>query len=820
MKKYLLILMLLASASFCKLSAQQLNYQGIARNVNGVAMAFQEISLRLTIRDGSSTGISVYSETRLVRTNQFGLFTIVIGSPGASNVSGSFVTINWITGNKFLQVEIDPAGGSAFQLAGVSELQSVPYAYFAAAAYPVGLAGGDLRGSTYPDPIIAPKVVTNGKLADTSVSTIKIIDRNVTNIKIANPYIYFNDLPVQLGQGQYFIIDSLGSNFNILSYDSIHKFNIPSASATKRGLLKSNDWTYFNNKLNLSDTAAMLLGYTRVNRFLDTATALQARIQNKLNITDTIAMLIGYTRVNRFLDTATALQSRIQTKVNFADTANMLNNYLRKNFALLLQDTASAFSVRPLNNRFLDTAKALQIRIQTKEPLLGFTPINKADSLSGGYTTWVRTKKVVDSLGALKLNLSDTAAMLIGYTRENRFLDTARALQIRIQTKEPLLGFTPINKADSLSGGYTTWVRTKKVVDSLGALSNKWSIIGNSGLDSTINFLGTTENQPLRFKVNGTWAGELNPLSSNTSLGFGAAQNAVASTRNTAFGFLAMNQTASASGNKGEDNTAIGQGALASNISGDNNTALGQGALLTSTGTSNTAVGQAALNKITTDNNTAIGRSALELAAGIKSEYNTALGYIAGRHFGPTFTDLASTQTTLISKSVMLGSNTRTLTNNSQNEIVIGYDAVGNGSNTVQLGNASVAKVNTNGTMNAKKFIGNSAIPPISLLPGNYLGTGSVSPTIDGNDVAGYISFITGTGQTDIGDFINVTFSSAYINPPVVIIQPVINSGTRGLATSIYCLPSATSLNTFTISTGTVLTANTSYQIAYHVLGR
>ncbi|KAF0240213.1 MAG: collagen triple helix repeat domain-containing, partial [Chitinophagaceae bacterium] len=88
MKKYLLILMLLASVSFGKLSAQQLNYQGIARNANGVAMTFQEISLRLTIRDGSSTGISVYSETRLVRTNQFGLFTIVIGSPGASNISG------------------------------------------------------------------------------------------------------------------------------------------------------------------------------------------------------------------------------------------------------------------------------------------------------------------------------------------------------------------------------------------------------------------------------------------------------------------------------------------------------------------------------------------------------------------------------------------------------------------------------------------------------------------------------------------------------------------------------------------------------------
>jgi len=644
MKKYLLILILLASASIGKLSAQQLNYQGIARSANGVAMAFQEISLRLTIRDGSSTGISVYSETRLVRTNQFGLFTIVIGSPGASNISGSFVTINWITGNKYLQVEIDPAGGSAFQLAGVSQLQSVPYAYFAAAAYPVGLAGGDLRGSTYPDPIIAPKVVTNGKLADTSVSTIKIIDRNVTNIKIANPYIYFNDLPVQLGQGQYFIIDSLGNNFNILSYDSIHKFNIPSASATKRGLLKSNDWTYFNNKLNLSDTAAMLLPF-----------------------------------------------------VQYSDTANQMSGYLRKNYALLLQDTATAFGVRPLNNRFLDTARALHVRIQTKEPLLGFTPINKADSLSGGYTTWNRTKKVVDSLGTLKLNVNDTATMLIGYTRENRFLDTARALQIRIQTKEPLLGFTPINKADSLSGGYTTWDRTKKVIDSSGTL--KWSTTGNAGLTAGTNFLGTTDPVALQFKVNSSFAGQIQPdfVILNTSFGLGSnATTNTSGTQNSAFGAGAL-----ASNDAGDDNTAIGQGTLSNNTIGNNNTAVGQGALNLNIGSSNTAVGQAALNKIITNNNTAIGRSALEFAS--NGTENTAVGYFAGRNHGASFDDL--NRPTSITNSVMIGSNSRTKSITSDNEIVIGQAAVGNGSNTVQLGNSSITEVKTSGSINAKGAI-------------------------------------------------------------------------------------------------------------------
>lgn len=195
----IVVLILLAST---KLEAQQLNYQGIARNANGVALSLQQISLRLSIRDGSANGIIVYSETRSLRTNQFGLFTIVIGSSGASNVSGSFNAINWITGNKFLQVEIDPDGGSNFSNAGTSQLQSVPFAFFAAAAYPVGNAGGDLQGSTYPNPIIAPLTVTTDKIANTAITNEKIKDSTIANNKLQNSVITINNQPLPLGGAQ------------------------------------------------------------------------------------------------------------------------------------------------------------------------------------------------------------------------------------------------------------------------------------------------------------------------------------------------------------------------------------------------------------------------------------------------------------------------------------------------------------------------------------------------------------------------------------------------------------------------------------------
>jgi hypothetical protein len=50
-------------------------------------------------------------------------------------------------------------------------------------------------------------------------------------------------------QVQYFAVGTSGTNFNIASATDTHTFNLPSSSATNRGLLTSSDWTTFNNKV-------------------------------------------------------------------------------------------------------------------------------------------------------------------------------------------------------------------------------------------------------------------------------------------------------------------------------------------------------------------------------------------------------------------------------------------------------------------------------------------------------------------------------------------------------------------------------------------
>ncbi|OQP56571.1 beta strand repeat-containing protein [Niastella populi] len=150
-----------------------INYQGIARNPGGNALPFKNIKLRLTIHDGTPTGLTVYSETRSLSTNGFGLFNAGIGSAGGTDITGNMTTVNWGGGSKYLQVEIDPDGGSNFTNMGTSQLLSVPYALFAASASPGGNAGGDLTG-TFPNPTIGNGKVTGAKIAAATITADKL----------------------------------------------------------------------------------------------------------------------------------------------------------------------------------------------------------------------------------------------------------------------------------------------------------------------------------------------------------------------------------------------------------------------------------------------------------------------------------------------------------------------------------------------------------------------------------------------------------------------------------------------------------------------
>jgi len=130
--RHLFLISLFVLLTTLELSAQApkgINYQGVARDHEGKAIASKKISIRISILKNSADGDTEYKETHEVTTNTFGLFTLVIGQ-GQAN-TGSFDFISWAVGTKWLQIELDPNGSNSFQLIGSQQLMSVPYALYA-----------------------------------------------------------------------------------------------------------------------------------------------------------------------------------------------------------------------------------------------------------------------------------------------------------------------------------------------------------------------------------------------------------------------------------------------------------------------------------------------------------------------------------------------------------------------------------------------------------------------------------------------------------------------------------------------------------------
>jgi hypothetical protein len=166
----------------------------------------------------------------------------------------------------------------------------------------------------------------------------------------------------------------------------------------------------------------------------------------------------------------------------------------------------------------------------------------------------------------------------------------------------------------------------------------------------------------------------------NTANGFNSLYANTTGTYNTANGYNALRFNTT-----GGNNTANGFQALYSNTTGTNNTANGFYSLYSNTtGVNNTANGVYSLFSNTTgNNNTANG--VYSLFSNTTGGYNIATGRDAGR-----FISDGTTANTITDNSVYLGYNTKALADNQTNQIVIGYEATGIGSNTVVLGNDSI----------------------------------------------------------------------------------------------------------------------------------
>ncbi len=107
------------------------NYQAVARDNSGLALANKSVVVEISIRKGSATGTTLWQESHQVVTNKFGLFNVIIGkgvSTGIGTLS-TFKSIDWTSADLFTNVRAD--FGNGLLPMGNVQLQTLPYALVA-----------------------------------------------------------------------------------------------------------------------------------------------------------------------------------------------------------------------------------------------------------------------------------------------------------------------------------------------------------------------------------------------------------------------------------------------------------------------------------------------------------------------------------------------------------------------------------------------------------------------------------------------------------------------------------------------------------------
>ncbi len=134
--KQLMIIALLIFSGFTIINAQNIppqgfNYQAVARETNGNLLINQNLIVRISILNSNPT--LIWQESHSVVTNDYGLFTLVIGAGVTTGfgTASSFSGIDWSVNEYFVKVEVDFYNGLYGLLdMGTTKFQSVPYALY------------------------------------------------------------------------------------------------------------------------------------------------------------------------------------------------------------------------------------------------------------------------------------------------------------------------------------------------------------------------------------------------------------------------------------------------------------------------------------------------------------------------------------------------------------------------------------------------------------------------------------------------------------------------------------------------------------------
>jgi uncharacterized protein (TIGR02145 family) len=188
-KLYIFLATVLFTTTVFAQSPGAMSYQVVVRDAANAVVSNHSIGMKISVLQGSAEGIAIYSETKKANTDTNGLVSTSIGS------GSIYDNIDWANGPYFIKTEIDPTGGTSYNITGISQLLSVPYAMHAKTAESISgvLTENDpIYSASQAHNITESDITLLADLRNTHRTEFKIADGTNTTVSgsgtVADPY--------------------------------------------------------------------------------------------------------------------------------------------------------------------------------------------------------------------------------------------------------------------------------------------------------------------------------------------------------------------------------------------------------------------------------------------------------------------------------------------------------------------------------------------------------------------------------------------------------------------------------------------------------
>jgi uncharacterized protein (TIGR02145 family) len=237
---------LIVVLSFLKVFSQapeKFSFQAVVRNSSNQLVINQQVGIKISILEGSTSGTVVYSEVHSPLTNAQGLLSIQVGT--GISILGNINSINWSSSLFYIKSEIDITGGTNYSIQTNQQLISVPYALYSNDVPSSVSASGDtlyIGNSFY---------IIPGISAANQVSTLLPSDHSCGEPLVHNPNKIYGTLMDQEGNTYKTIVIGsqkwMAENLKTSTYrngDAILTLNPSQWNSTNSGA-----WLYYNNDI-------------------------------------------------------------------------------------------------------------------------------------------------------------------------------------------------------------------------------------------------------------------------------------------------------------------------------------------------------------------------------------------------------------------------------------------------------------------------------------------------------------------------------------------------------------------------------------------